>query len=93
MTNIATRPADAIGLRDVRANLSHYLHAVKEGKMFTLTEYGKPIARLVPAADQSNYDRLVAQGVITPAARRVESIDPPVQAQGGVSDLVAEQRR
>ncbi|MDR1213489.1 MAG: type II toxin-antitoxin system prevent-host-death family antitoxin [Propionibacteriaceae bacterium] len=84
---------DAVGLRELRANLSSYVDAVKTGREYTLTEHGKPVARLVPMTGQSAYERLVAQGVIQPAARLPSDLEPPVATRGTVSDLVGEQRR
>ncbi|MDR1079077.1 MAG: type II toxin-antitoxin system prevent-host-death family antitoxin [Propionibacteriaceae bacterium] len=84
---------DAVGLRELRANLSSYVDAVKTGREYTLTEHGKPVARLVPVAGRSAYERLVVQGVIQPAARPPTGLDAPVVIEGTVSDLVGEQRR
>jgi len=93
MSTVASELTNPVGLREARANLSHYLAAVKNGKTYTLTEHGRPVARLTPVTGQSSYERLIAQGVIAPAARRSDRLDSPVKAQGLVSDLVAEQRR
>jgi len=82
-----------IGLRDLRANLSSYVDEVKTGHSYTVTEHGRPVARLVPIAGQSSYERLVAQGIIQPAARRPGMMGEPVEAEATVSDLVGEQRR
>jgi len=93
MSNVAVyEVSDGIGLRDLRARLSSLVGEVKEGRSFTVTEHGRPVARLVPVVGQSNYERLIAQGVVQPAARRVVALDPPVLARAGVSDLVADQR-
>ncbi|MDR0991086.1 MAG: type II toxin-antitoxin system prevent-host-death family antitoxin [Propionibacteriaceae bacterium] len=94
MSLVATEnPSDMIGLRHLRAHLSSYVDDVKAGKTFTLTEHGKPVARLVPLAGQSAYEQLVAQGVIQPASRQPAEVESPITAAGPVSDLVAEQRR
>jgi len=93
MDIVATKSPDTVGLRETRANLSRYVTAVKSGKTFTLTQNGRPVARLVPMVGQSSYERLVAQGVITPAVSRSDRLAAPIAAGGTVSDLVAEQRR
>jgi prevent-host-death family protein len=94
MPNVATKGvADGIGLREFRANLSGYIEHVKTGRTLTLTDRGRAVARLVPAEGQSSYERLVAQGVIQPAASRPDHVDAPIQANGPVSDLISGQRR
>ncbi|HET7768271.1 MAG TPA: type II toxin-antitoxin system prevent-host-death family antitoxin [Chloroflexota bacterium] len=38
----------SVGVRELKAKLSEHLDRVKAGATFTVTERGKPIARLVP---------------------------------------------
>jgi len=83
----------AVGLRELRANLSAYVDEVKAGQAYTLTEHGKPVARLMPLEGQSAYEHLVAKGAVQPAPRRAIALDPPVDAGCAVNDLVGEQRR
>ncbi|MFM7245856.1 MAG: type II toxin-antitoxin system Phd/YefM family antitoxin, partial [Actinomycetota bacterium] len=40
--------ADTIGVRELRQYASTYLARVKGGETITVTERGRPIARLVP---------------------------------------------
>jgi hypothetical protein len=48
----------------------------------------------VPVEGGRKLDRLIAEGVVTPAAKRARTRPARrVRAQGAVSDLVAEQRR
>ncbi len=47
-----------IGVRDAKANLSRLLRKVKSGQDVIITEYGRPIARLVPIGALSLADRL-----------------------------------
>ena len=54
----------------------------------------KAVARLVPLDQPRALDRLVAEGLVTPAAAAKRSRTPlRVTAKGTVSDLVAEQRQ
>ena len=82
------------GVRELRDHLSRYLELVREGEEVTVTDHGKAVARLVPLDRPRAFDRLVADGLITPAptAKRPRS-GGSVKATGSVSDLVAEQRR
>ena len=58
---------DSIGVRELRQNASIYLGRVKDGESIEVTERGVPIAILSPAPSLSLFDRLVAEGTITPA--------------------------
>lgn len=82
------------GVRDLRDHLSRYLERVRSGEELTVTDRGRPIARLVPVGDTNTFDRLIADGLIVPAAsRRRARPKARVAATGPVSDLVAAQRR
>lgn len=56
-------------MRELRQNASRYLERVKQGESIEVTERGVPIAVLgpLPVKKKSLYDRLVAEGSITPA--------------------------
>jgi prevent-host-death family protein len=52
----------AVGIRDLRQNLSRYVERVKEGESFTVTERGREVARLVPSGPpDSAIARLVVE--------------------------------
>ncbi len=84
-----------VGVREFRNELRRWIEAVEAGDEVTITERGKPVARLVGVSLPTAYERLVAEGVITPARRpkRPSHTYGRVKARGTVSDLVAEQRR
>lgn len=82
-----------VGVRELRANLSRWLEKVKEGEVIVVTERGEPIARIVPDPSRSKFDRLVAEGRITPAKKPKGRAPRPIKAKGTVSDLVIEDRR
>lgn len=84
-----------VGIRDLRDRLRWWLDAVERGEEVTVTERGKPVARLIRISTPPQLERLIAEGVVTPAtrARRRDSSHSRVTASGTVSDLVAEQRR
>jgi len=81
-----------VGVRELRDNLSRHLKTVKEGSELTVTDHGKPVARLVPWDGMSKFDRLVAEGRITPAQRPKQPLPPPLGIEGGLSHLIKEQR-
>jgi prevent-host-death family protein len=82
------------GIRDLRDHLSRYLERVRSGEEVTVTDRGQPIARLVPVDGPQTLDRLIAEGLVTPAAVRDRRRPASrVAVTGAVSGLVAEQRR
>jgi prevent-host-death family protein len=84
----------SVGVRELKNGLSAFLARVKEGEEVVVTDHGKPVARLVPI-DRST-DRLaelVAAGLVRPPLRPRTPLGPLIEAEGTVSDLVAEQRR
>ena len=82
----------SIGIRELRDTLSRQLDRVREGHTITVTDHGRPIARIVPIEGQSVYERLVAEGKITPASSPKGHVPEPVVSGATVSDLIAEQR-
>jgi antitoxin (DNA-binding transcriptional repressor) of toxin-antitoxin stability system len=67
---------------------------VSAGEQVTVTDHGKAVALLVPLDQPRTFDRLVAEGLITPASRPKRRREAPrVTGTGTVSDFVAEQRR
>ena len=73
--------------------LGAQLAEVRAGRSITVTDHGRPVARLVPIDEPSPLERLIAEGLVQPARQRRRSAPRPVKASGPVSDLVAEQRR
>jgi prevent-host-death family protein len=83
-----------VGIRDLRDNLSRYVDRVRGGDELVITDRGSAVARLVPMEGGRKLDRLIAEGVVTPAAKRRRTRPARrVSARGPVSDLVADQRR
>ena len=39
-----------VGLRDLKTHLSEYMRQVKSGRTIVITEHGRAVGRLVPAA-------------------------------------------
>jgi prevent-host-death family protein len=83
---------NSIGIRELRDGLSRHLAAVRAGQTLTITDHGRPIARIVPVDQPSPLERLIAEGVVQPARETRRSLPEPVKASGSVSDLVADQR-
>jgi prevent-host-death family protein len=83
-----------VGVRELKAHLSRYLAEVRDGAEVTVTDRGRPVARLVPASrSHARLAELIAQGLVTPASEPKGPLPEPIVAAGTVSDLVIEQRR
>jgi prevent-host-death family protein len=68
-------PEVEVGVRELRDHLSRYLERVKAGEELTVTEHGRPIARLVGPRPLDRLDELVARGLIRPALEPATDID------------------
>lgn len=82
-----------VGVRALRDGLSRHLEAVKAGRSITVTEHGRPVARIVPVDAPSLLDRLRAEGRVTAPAGHREGLPEAGTSSGLVSDLVSDQRR
>lgn len=75
---------NSIGIRELRQNASRYLRQVERGETLEVTDRGRPVARLVPIPEESTFDRLVAEGRITPARGDLLDLGPPLEPKPGV---------
>lgn len=82
-----------IGVRDLRNNLSRHLSRVRRGEELVVTDRGRAIARVMPMDAERTLDRLIAEGLVTPARHPKRSAGIPLSVGGTVSDLVGDQRR
>jgi len=83
-----------VGIRELRTHLSRYVERVKRGEELTVTEHGRPVARLVPLDGERKIDRLIREGVVIPARSRTGWLpEKLIRVKGSVSDIVIEQRR
>lgn len=76
-----------MGVRQAKARLSHMLKVVKQGGTWTITERGRPVARLVPVevgplplADRLS--RLEECGWLEPLPRDPQPLPPPLPVSG-----------
>jgi len=82
-----------IGVREFRDGLSSHLASVREGHIITVTDHGRPVARVLPVDRPTALERLVAEGKVTPASKRRAGRPEPIDSDSTVSDLVTHQRR
>ena len=82
-----------VGVRELRDGLSRHLAAVRSGRTVTVTDHGRPVARIVPVGRPTRLEQLRAEGRVQPARSRKQAAPEPVGSTGTVSALVTEQRR
>lgn len=59
-----------VGVRELKQQLSRYLDQVASGQELTVTERGRPKARIVPIADVGRLQGGIDEGWIRPAGRQ-----------------------
>jgi len=70
----------AVGIRELKNNLSQYVRRIEKGEQFAVTANGRVVAKLVPPGKSrrqrpmSRYEELVASGVIRPALEKGDPI-------------------
>lgn len=74
-------PYTRVGMRELSQRTARVLALVKAGETVEVTDRGKPVARIVPAADD-RYDQLVAAGVIRRAKRPFDLSHLPEPSAG-----------
>lgn len=88
-----------VGIRDAKARLSTLVRGVRRGDVVTITDRGRPVARMVPVApaDTSLDDRMremVERGQISPARRPSTPPPPPVSmARRGIAQRYLRESR
>ena len=82
-----------VGIKDLRDGLSRYLDRVRSGGTITVTDHGRPIARITPVGRLTTYEQMLRDGRITPGrVPKGTTIPQPIETAGPVSDFIAEQR-
>jgi len=87
--------SESLGVRELRQNLSKHLARVKGGESITVTEHGRVVARLVPAAS-GTYQQLAERFGATVPTETLEEIiaglDLDPSPAGTADALIAEMR-
>ena len=88
------------GVKDLKNNLSKYLHRVKKGEDLLITERGKVIARITPENHKKTslletLRPLIRSGLLTMPSRKLnKDIPSPIELPGKpVSEIALEARR
>lgn len=85
----ATTSTAAVGVRELRRNLSVYLRRALAGERFEVTVRGTPVALLVPLRKAGTpLERLIAEGrVVQPPVGDLLDLPPP---EGEVSTVASD---
>ena len=87
-----------VGAREFKTRLGTYLRRVREGRILTITDRGRPVAEVMPIefagrSVDARLARLRRQGVVTGQAKPVPPIAKPIVGRGRrFSEAVSEDR-
>ncbi|WP_419945613.1 type II toxin-antitoxin system Phd/YefM family antitoxin [Candidatus Poriferisodalis sp.] len=86
-----------VGIRELKQNASAVVARAEAGEEITVTNRGRPVAKLVPHIHQprrSRLEELIARGDATPATRDITDLPPPLPALPGrsLSEVLLEMR-
>lgn len=78
---------ESIGVRELRQNISKYLHRVEAGESILVTDHGVPIAVMSPPrAELPVRERLRLNGELLPAERRRDVLlEPALESDHEIS--------
>lgn len=81
-----------VGIRELKAKLSHYVARAAEGGTIIITDRGRPVAKLVGLDGLSNVQRGIEEGWIEPPRRT--KLGPRLELVGrqSVMDALDEDR-
>src|SRR6266542_1244126 len=85
----------AIGVRELRQNLSVYLRRVKAGETLEVTEQGRPVGRLtpLPARQLTRLEQLIEAGDARPPTVQLADVPLPPAPSGRPLSRVLEEMR
>ena len=85
-----------VGVRELKQNASAVLRRVLAGESVEITQRGRPVAMIVPLPREEDIvDRLLAQGLATPAKGDLSELPPPIELPPGAklpSEILEELR-
>ncbi len=88
--------ATKVGVRELKTHLSKHLRRVKAGEMLIITEYGKPIGRILPETDsvEDRMQAMVDAGLLLRTGKKLPPKEPVAVNRGPrmISELIEEDR-
>jgi prevent-host-death family protein len=89
--------SNAVGIRELKNKLSHYLDYVKQGKKLAVTERGKVVAYLTSAEKAPDFEKMAAlireDLAFWKGGKPLGSSRPAKLSGKPVSEIVLEERR
>ncbi|MDW8327286.1 MAG: type II toxin-antitoxin system prevent-host-death family antitoxin [Anaerolineales bacterium] len=86
-----------VGVRELKTQLSAYLREVKRGQTVLITEHGRVIGRLLPAAAslEERIEALQRAGLAPWNGKQLKQVKPVARVRGKrtAADLLLEDRR
>ncbi|MGI8414619.1 MAG: type II toxin-antitoxin system Phd/YefM family antitoxin [Nakamurella sp.] len=70
-----------------------HLAEVRAGRTVTITDHGRPVARIVPVDAPNALERLIDEGRVEMARAMKRPAPTPIKTGSPVSDLIGDQRR
>ena len=87
---------NTVGIREAKINLSRILRRVRHGAEVVITDRGKPVGRILPAAMslEERLEVLRKAGLVEWSGKKLRDIKPPAINRGDklASDIVVELR-
>lgn len=83
-----------VGIRALKQNASSVIHEVVGGEEITVTDRGRPVARIVPIRT-GRFAELVESGQVRLPRRSIKDLGPPLPLDPGerpLSDVLREMR-
>ncbi|WP_420624092.1 type II toxin-antitoxin system Phd/YefM family antitoxin [Candidatus Poriferisodalis sp.] len=79
-----------VGIRALKQNASEVVARVAAGEEITVTNRGRPVAKIIPIR-RSRLEEMIAAGEATPARGKLEDLPPP-QPGPNLSDAIIAMR-
>lgn len=80
-------PEGKVGIRELKEHASALIRQVAAGQTITVTDRGRPVARIVPLHDSEGWwDQMIEEGRIIPARRDLIQVleeNPPAPLMPG----------
>ncbi len=86
-----------VGIRELKAQLSSCIRAVKEGHTLVITERGRAVGRMTPVGQspEERIDSLVRSGVVSWNGKKLKASRPTARVRAGrktLAEIVSEDR-
>lgn len=75
--------ATSVGIRELKSNLSAFLERVERGEVVTITNHGRPVARVIPPEISEGLAELLADGTVVWSGKKLDLPAPlPLSGEG-----------